>query len=173
MFKGKMKYIIISLSMFLIATTAVYCNEDAQISIQVNGAELDLFDFDQNIETPSIIIDGRTLIPLRKMFAVFGVEPQWNSEDRSITAAYNGQEIWLQINNSEAKINGVSTYLDVPAQIVQNRTYVPLRFITETFGVIPSWDDETRVVSFEVDPLEIENTIDETEDIEELIIEIE
>jgi len=129
---------------------SVFANEAKDLTIEVNGSAFDTYDFEQNIDTPAVIVEGRTLIPLRKMFGVFDVEPIWNGNDRSIEATYNGVQIWLQIDNKVAIVNGVETELDVPAQIMNNRTYVPLRFITETFGVAPGWDGENRVVSLEV-----------------------
>jgi len=47
--------------------------------------------------------------------------------------------IGLQIGNPTAMVNGDVVVLDVPPELVNNRTFVPIRFIAETFGAKVEW----------------------------------
>lgn len=52
----------------------------------------------------------------------------------------------MQIGSRRLNVNGVITELDVPAQIINNRTLVPARAVAESFGVDVQWDESTRTV---------------------------
>jgi hypothetical protein len=56
-------------------------------------------------------------------------------------------EISLQIDNETAYVNGVSTQLDSPPIIINGRTMVPIRFITESMGAEVGWDGQTKTVT--------------------------
>ena len=71
-------------------------------------------------------------------------------------------EIKLVIDKAEITTNGVAKALDVPAQIVNSRTLVPLRAIFEALGATVGWDNDTRTVSSEMDGTSIKLTIDDT-----------
>ena len=70
-------------------------------------------------------------------------------------------EIKLVIDKAEITTNGVAKALDVPAQIVDSRTLVPLRAIFEALGATVEWDGETRTVTSEMDGTNIKLTIDD------------
>lgn len=92
------------------------------------------------------IEQGRTMVPLRAIFEGLGASVRWDSESRTITAVRGGLEIKLVIEGA-AYINGQMAPLDVPAKIVENRTMVPLRFVSEALGCSVTWDENNKVVT--------------------------
>lgn len=81
------------------------------------------------------IIDGRTLVPFRGFLeALDADEIQWDKDSRQVTALRGDQKIVLTIGEKIVDVNGKKVELDVPAMIVNDRTMVPVRFISETFG---------------------------------------
>lgn len=91
---------------------------------------------------PPVIEDGRTLVPLYAIFNALNQPVNWHSEDSTITSGL----LWLQIDNTEAKIADIPVNLDVPAQIIDSRTYVPLSFIATALGKEVKWDgDHNRI----------------------------
>ncbi|NLC08161.1 MAG: copper amine oxidase N-terminal domain-containing protein, partial [Syntrophomonadaceae bacterium] len=99
-------------------------------TIFINGVQL-------VSEQPAVIENDRTLVPLRAIFEALGQEVAWNPNDQSITSG----DIWLQINNPQAiGPNNTMITLDVPAKIINDRTYVPLRFIAESLNKRVEWD---------------------------------
>lgn len=109
-------------------------------------------------ENPAVIEEGRTLLPLRAIFEAVGQEVVWNADDQSITSG----GIWLQIDNPTATVDGEEVTLDVPAKIIDNSTYVPLRFIAESLGKDVNWDgDQNRVDIVDKPAADIDQPADE------------
>lgn len=78
--------------------------------------------------------DGRLLIPLRSLAEALGFEVELNSTTGEISMQGVGRLVKLAIGSSQATINGSPVTLEVPAQVVDNRTMVPLRFIGEALN---------------------------------------
>ncbi|MBE7053619.1 MAG: hypothetical protein E7391_05015 [Ruminococcaceae bacterium] len=110
-----------------------------EISIIINGKKL-------TMDQSPIIVEGRTLVPLRAIFEALGAKVEWDDLSKTATGIKDGNEIKIQINNAVAKVNGKDVTLDVPAQIVNSRTLVPVRFISESLGLKVDWDDATKTV---------------------------
>lgn len=109
-----------------IAETAETLERD--IVITCNG---EAFDF----ETPAVIKDGRTLVPYREFFEKLGAEVEWNQEEKKVTTKKGNDKIEFVIGSDVAKVNDKEVKLDAPAVLVNDRTLVPLRFASETFGL--------------------------------------
>lgn len=120
------------------------------ISVVLDGV---LLRFDQ----PSVIVDGRTLVPLRGIFENLGATVLWDGESSTVTATKDETEISLQIGNQIAEKNGSKITLDVPAQLINSRTLVPVRFVSEALGCTVSWNEENRAVIIDTDEKGAEN----------------
>ncbi len=102
-----------------------------------------------------IIVNGRTLVPLRVISEANQAEVEWDDNSRTVTVTRRNEagadlKIIISIDSVEARIQrGVlvqERILDVPARIINNRTMVPVRFICETLGLDVYWDGENRIV---------------------------
>ncbi len=113
------------------------------VTIMFNGSEMQL-------DTNAYIKDERTMVPLRGVFAAVGATVSWDKESRTaIIAKPNGDDvtfIFLQIGSDKAFVNSEEKQLDAPAEIVNERTMVPLRFIMDELGATVEWDETTRTV---------------------------
>ena len=134
--KNILKGTILTLAMMLLFALNVSAQE---IKVNLNG---NYIQFDQ----PPIIQDGRTLVPFRAIFEHLGAEVEWNNETRTAIGYTDDIRIELPIDKKTARVNGKNVELDVPAMIVNGRTLVPLRFISETMGLDVDWDNDTRTV---------------------------
>ncbi|GKT33207.1 copper amine oxidase N-terminal domain-containing protein, partial [Aduncisulcus paluster] len=110
------------------------------VVIKVDGSEISSYDQEQGVDLPAVIVNGRTMLPLKRTFELFGVNTVWNGQERSITADTPNGRLWLQIDNDVAKLNGVDVQLDAAPTIFKSRTFVPLAFISESMGVKPLWN---------------------------------
>jgi hypothetical protein len=110
-----------------------------EIKVFLNGEKLE---FDVN----PYIKNSRTLVPFRKIFEAFGLEVQWN-DTRKTVLAKGKTEISLKIDDRVAYVNGLRRELDVPPEITNSRTFVPLRFIGESMGATVDWNNETKTIS--------------------------
>ena len=120
------------------------------IQVQLNGEYVDFKDENGNVVEPQIIND-RTMVPMRKIFEVFGANVEWNGESRSIKATTDELEIGLQIDNKVATVKNQSgdlkeITLDSAPTIVNDRTLVPVRFIAESLDKKVGWDEWNKVV---------------------------
>jgi hypothetical protein len=120
------------------------------IEIKVDGKEISSYDAEQDVDLPAVIVNGRTMMPLKRTFELFGVETSWNGEERSITANTPNGTLWLQIDNATAKLNGVDVQLDAAPTIFESRTFVPLAFISQSMGVEPLWNGADRSVTLNI-----------------------
>ena len=93
-----------------------------------------------------VIEDGRTLVPLRAIFEKLGAEVMWDGATKTITATRGDTVVKLTVDNKVAEKNGESVVLDVPAKIIGGRTMVPVRFISDSFGVGVEWVASERCV---------------------------
>ncbi|MEW6424776.1 MAG: copper amine oxidase N-terminal domain-containing protein [Bacillota bacterium] len=143
-----MKKIFLSLVVLLLLMCSVAYADEAP-KIFVDGKEL-------VSDSSPMVINGRTLVPLRLIFEALGKSVNWNPNDRSIVSG----SISLQIGNKVAKVNNKEVSLDVPAQLIKNRTYVPLRFISESLGYNVEWDSLQNKIKITVKKLSPNDLID-------------
>ncbi len=109
------------------------------IKIIIDGTEL-------TTDQPPIIVDSRVLVPLRGIFEALQAEVGWDPKQKIVTAAKAGTTVILKIGSPFATINGKTVSLDVPAQIRNDRTLVPVRFVSEALGEDVKWHSDTQSV---------------------------
>lgn len=93
-----------------------------------------------------LVINGRTLIPVRAVAEILGAAVNWNQDYYQVEIEREGVNIILPVNYNTAYIGITPIELDVPAQIINDRTMVPLRFIAEAFEISVIWEEDTRTV---------------------------
>lgn len=114
------------------------------LSLYVNGRELYL------PQVP-ILRDNRVLVPMRAYLEALGAEVGWHPPDL-VTARMGDHTVSLRIGAHSAQVDGRTVPLDVPAQIIADRTYVPLRFLSEGLGAEVGYDGATRTVTVKTAP---------------------
>ena len=122
---------------------------DDSIKVLVNDQQIDFTDENGNVVEPKII-NSRTMVPMRKIFEVFGANVEWEGTTQTITATTENKTLVLQINNQEATVKSGDTeekiMLDSAPVIYDSRTLVPVRFIAESLELHVGWVPETRTV---------------------------
>ena len=122
-------------------------NNPFKIIDKIEDVTVVLNDYALTFDQPPIIIDGRTLVPLRAIFEALGATVDWNSDTQTVTSNKGNTAIRITIGDNKLYVNDNVTVLDVSAQIVNDRTLVPIRAISEAFGCNVDWNDETKTVS--------------------------
>jgi len=115
------------------------------IRVTVDGDPVDF-----GIARP-ITQNGRVLVPMRQIFEKLGAYVQWNGGSRSIDAQKGTTQIRLVIGDNNATVNGTLRTLEVPAQIANGATMVPLRFVSEALGANVQWSSANRLVAISSD----------------------
>ena len=93
-----------------------------------------------------VIINGRTLVPVRIISENLNADVQWNNDTREVTISKDGIQIVLGIDKPDVFVNGVAESIDVAPKIIDSRTMVPIRFLSERFNLTVEWNGETRSV---------------------------
>jgi hypothetical protein len=107
--------------------------------VKLNGEDL-------AFDVPPQLINDRTMVPMRKIFESLGAEVEWDGDTQTITASQNDSIIIMQIDNVVMKINEEEVTLDVPPQLVDNKTLVPVRAVAEGLNADVDWNDVTQTV---------------------------
>ncbi|WP_051331094.1 copper amine oxidase N-terminal domain-containing protein [Aneurinibacillus terranovensis] len=110
-----------------------------EITVKLNGKVLT---FDQN----PVVENGRTLVPLREIFQSLGVKIDWDGKTGTVKAEKGNRNVMVKIGSTTARVNGKIVKLDQKAEIINKRTMIPLRFISESFGANVKWDQFNRVI---------------------------
>lgn len=110
------------------------------ITVTVNGEEVQFKDQDP------IIKDDRTLVPVRGVFEALGASVDWLGEAQKVVVNTASVNITLTLNSDLYYVNGEVKELDVPAMLINDRTMVPLRAISESLGCNVEWDGDNRMV---------------------------
>lgn len=142
--KHTKKVIVLMLSMLLISVLSCLLSVGAfadgdEIKVIKDGTEMEF-------DSEPIIVNSRTLVPMRAIFESYGANVSWNSETETVTAECGETKISMQIGNADMIINGEILELDAAPEIVRSRTMVPARAVSEAFGSQVEWDAENRIV---------------------------
>jgi hypothetical protein len=103
------------------------------------------------LDVAPFIDSGRTFVPFRFVGESLGAEVGYTTDasGRVATVTYKlgSTSIILYIGRKDALVNGRTVYLDVAPKIVQGRTVIPLRFVTEALGCKVDWDGQAMKVT--------------------------
>lgn len=102
---------------------------------------------DAGIGTTPIVYNGRTLVPIRAIVEKMGGTVGWDGATSSITLTYKSTTIKLVVDSTTATVNGATKTLDVAPMVLNGRTLLPIRFITENFGGEVGWEDRTSTIT--------------------------
>ncbi len=135
--------------LFVCLTSFVYANAETRVEIhfrvgdnvlKINGAEV-------QVETPYVVGEGVTLVPLRVITEAFGATVGWEEATQTVTLDYPNVNIVLQIGNPIAEVNARQETLLAAPELPNSSTMVPLRFISETFGATVTYNEATAEIS--------------------------
>jgi hypothetical protein len=108
--------------------------------VRLNGS---LVKFDNQYP---IVEDGTTMIPVRAISEMLGASVNWNQDEQHVYISKSGKTIDLYAGSDIGYINGEPIAIEKSAEVVNNRTLVPLRFVAEALDVEVYWEGETRTV---------------------------
>lgn len=125
-------------------------------------------------DVPPVVKAGRTLIPVRAVTQGLGATVDWDGEAGIVTITKDGVSVVIILGSYDITVNGEKVSLDVPAQIINNRTFVPLRFLGQVFkykvnynkdtGDIDIDDNDGEEIEEEEETGDIDNNEDEEND---------
>lgn len=121
----------------LVIGTVLVTTSASAIEVRINNNPI-IFD------VAPMMINDRTMVPMRAIFESLGADVQWNEATRSITATRAGDMVVLTIGSTIMTVNGSTITLDAAPVVVSDRTMVPVRAISEALGSKVSWEEATE-----------------------------
>lgn len=119
----------------------------SQIILKIGEKEALVFgEAKENDVAPKIVKD-RTMLPIRFIAEALGADVEWDGISRKVTIVKDDIEIIITIDSDKAIVTGKTVTLDSSAFIENDRTYLPLRFISENLGAKVEWDETTQTVT--------------------------
>lgn len=98
-------------------------------------------------EAAPVIVEGRTLVPVRALFEAMGGSVGWDATAGKVTVQYDDTTVVMTVGSKTARVNGTDQAMDVAAQILSSgRTYIPVRFAASALGFGVDWDGNQRMV---------------------------
>jgi len=123
------------------------------IILQIGNSTFTVNSISNTLDSPPIIKNNRTFLPIRAIIEALGGTVGWDAtEKRKVTVSLGSTTIELWIGKSIAKVNGVDIPIDstnskVVPEIINSRTMLPLRFVTENLGCDVQWDGTTQTIT--------------------------
>lgn len=111
-------------------------------------------------EDNSYIIDNTAYAPIRFVLNAIGIyEMEWDDSERSVTFSHNDTKVKLYEGYDYAFINDTQVKLDNLVLINNDRTLVPVRFVSELFGFYVDWNNTFYIVNLVKDELNVDEGI--------------
>ncbi len=98
------------------------------------------------IDVAPYIYNGSTMIPLRGLLEEMGATIGWNGDNQQITVKSRIGDMLFRIESWNVYLNGNRVSSPVAPQITDSRTFIPLRFVSETMGYNVYWNGETQEI---------------------------
>ena len=138
----RIKSVVLIMAMLIvsfISSDKAYAAEP--IRLVVNGRDI------THMSAP-ILDNNRTLVPVRFVAEELGGKVSWDNTNRAVSIEKDGKKIVLIVGSRMIQLdNGTRAMAsDVAPKIINDRTYVPLRVISNALNIGIEWKNETRTV---------------------------
>lgn len=109
------------------------------VSIQINGETL-------KVNDPVLNKSDYLFLPMRALYEAVGASVDWKKETLTASAIRDGKSVNLTVNSKTALVDGQKVPMVVAPFMYKDRTYMPLRFVSENFGGNVNWNPTTQTV---------------------------
>jgi hypothetical protein len=120
-----------------------------KVKLTINKKTIIVNDKSSTIDQAPLIINGNTLVPVRFVIEQLEGAIKWDAKEQKVSILRGTQLIDFWIGKKDFIINGISTVSLAAPQIINGRTMVPLRVLSEKLGWTVTWDDKTKSILLE------------------------
>ena len=123
----------------------------ATLSLRIGSSVMTVNGSAVPLDSAPVIIESRTLVPIRAVVEALGGTVAWDALARQVSITLGGTSLSLVIGQPEAIVNGAPAPIDpdnpkVVPRIINDRTFLPLRFVAENLGADVQWRADTQTV---------------------------
>ena len=131
--------------------------DEDKLIFQIGSGNVTSGNIQKILEVPPFIENNRTMVPFRFIGEELGAKIEWYPEERKVEYILDENVIELWIGENIAKVNGEDVMLDedpsIRPFIKNSRTVVPIRFISEALGFEVNWNEETKEITIQGNPI--------------------
>ena len=133
----------------LTANSTLYAKwkENNEIILTIGSRKISVFGRELKNDVAPKIVNDRTMLPIRIVAESLGGTVTWNGELQRVTIQKGADVILITIGADTAYVNGTAVKLDAAAFVENGRTYLPLRFVSETLGAQVAWKEAEKTVT--------------------------
>ncbi len=113
--------------------------EQNNVTVIINGKHITFND-------PILNNSGTLLLPMRDFYEAIGAQVYWNQQTKVASSVRNNQTVELTIDSKTALVNGNKVQLLAAPIVYKNRTYIPMRFVSENSDGKVYWDQQNKIV---------------------------
>ncbi len=134
---------------FLVETGNTYSKTNIVLEINnpymlVNGQKVSI---DGDRATAPVILNNRTMLPIRAVIESLGGSVIWNEAARGVNITLDNNNIYLTLDSALAYVNGEQKWLDVAPTSINGRTMLPIKFVMDNLGGSVIWNATTGTVT--------------------------
>lgn len=142
---------IIAIAALMLNITACKGAENFTLTMQIDNPIMTINGMEKEIDkgrgTAPVIINDRTLVPIRAIIEEMGGTVHWEDATQNVIIALGENIIFLTIDNSDAFVNSDKKTLDTKPAIINERTMLPIRFISENLGYEVNWNNNKQLIT--------------------------
>ena len=122
-----------------VAVTTRAADYDLRVVMQINNRNILVNNRTITNDVAPVIVDNRTMVPIRVITETLGGTAHWNADTQTVTLNIDGKTLTMTIGQT---ISG----FDAAPIILNDRTYVPVRYVAERLGAMVEWDGMTQQI---------------------------
>jgi hypothetical protein len=84
-----------------------------------------------------------------------GATVSWDNQTQTVTAKKGDTTVSLKIDSLNTTVNRRDVVIDVPPQLIDAKTFVPVRFVSESLGAEVEWNEPERMAIIKTPSKEI------------------
>ncbi len=141
----KKRIMLLLLSLMAVFAVSVRAEEpinfDTPICVTINGHYIQM-------DSEPFLYNGTTYVPIRFISEGLGADSvKWDAARNTAVIRQDGKTIELPANKNAGYINGKYVKINNGVKLVNDRTYVPVRFVSEHLGSQVGWNEQTYTVA--------------------------
>lgn len=113
------------------------------IVLNINGNIVD----QDTLPMKPVIIDGTTLVPVREVFETLGAVVDYKEQSKEVYIGYNNTLTIMKIDSPTYTVDNETHTFSVNPKIINGKTMIPLRAVSEGLGLNVNWENSTRTIS--------------------------
>lgn len=145
-----MLFVIIALMISSSSCSASSYKDGVSVIMQIGNPIMTVSNTEKEIDpgrgSVPIIEAGRALVPVRAVTESMGAVVSWNPSDSTVTINAKGKNMVFTIGSYDVYVNGKKTSTDSAPKIINGRTMMPIRFISEQLSYTVSWDADNKII---------------------------